>query len=489
MKTKNILLLGILSILFSCSPEEVQEDNNTMNSEMEAVTDSGYQTYSSGDGLWDVLGYGYDVKGDFADPTYAKANILKLNLLENENRLTSHTLTVSESSVIANYNATEYKKDVSTKVNLGGSGFFKLFDASLSGKFDKGVVANGAYSFGSSDYLILRKKFSIDIDPLDLTQYLTTNFREDADQLTPQAFTNIYGTHLIKTAYLGAKLSVSYTGSSTLNSSAKKTEAGLTVSFLSGKIFGLNVGAGYDSSYNYANKFANSQVYCKSIGGSYPIAIGPLDISNPTNVPTMNIDNWLNSITDSNSRLINFDSTSLLANYELVLDTKISNEIKNYIKTGINSYASDNLTEYTNFGQKTFVPGDMVMYYKANFDRVILMKTRRGRWIEVADVSNYNSTTGSYTTSLKNNLLIFPTTLPLLQASFTNENFEIVKQNSYISLVINQENGKKYMVYQNGYDKRAYLIKNDLTAQKYKLIYGLPTTSISNLDNFIIKVL
>jgi|GEM_PF-3544718 len=489
MKTKNIFLLGILSTLFSCSPEEVQEDNNTMNSEIEAVSDSGYQTYSSGDGLWDVLGYGYDTKGDFANPAYAKANILKLGLLESDNRLTSHTITTTEATVIAEYNATEYKKEVATKVNLGGKGFFNLFDASLSGKFDKTVVANGSYSFGSSDYLINRKKLSIDANANELSQYLTINFREDADQLSPKDFTDIYGTHLIRTAYLGAKLNILFTGSSTLNSSTKATEVGLSVSFLSGKVFGLSVGAGYNPSYSYSGKFSNSRMYCKSVGGSSVISIPSLDITNPTQLPTVDISTWLNSITDNNSLLINFDDTSLIENYELIMDPLVSTEIKNYLLTGTNSTKSDNLTEYTNFGQKTFVPGDMVMYYKANFSGVILMKTRRGRWIEVADVSNYNSSTGSYVTSLRNNLLTYPTTLPVLQVSFTDENFEILKQSSNISLVINQENGRKYMVYQNGYDKRAYLIKTDLIAQKYKLIYGLPTSYIANLDNFIIKVL
>lgn len=489
MKTKKLILLGMLSLLFSCTSEEFTEENNPSKPNEQPLNDTGYQPYSSGDGLWDVLGYGYDIKGDFANPSYAKANILKINLLENENRLTTHILNTTEATIIANYNATEYKKDVSTKVNLGGSGFFNLFDASLSGKFDKTVVANGNYAFASSDYLITKKKISIDANAAELSQYLTLNFREDADQLTPKDFTDIYGTHLIKTAYLGAKLNIVFTGNSGLNSSVKATEAGLSVSFLSGKVFGLSVGAGYNPSYSYSGKFSDSRMYCKSVGGSSIISIPSLDITNPTQLPNIDISSWLSSITDNNSLLINFDNTSLLANYQLVLDPLVSKEIKNHVMNGTTTSAPDNLSTYTNFGAKTFAPGDMAIYIKPNWEQVILMKTRRGRWIELGTTSSYNDVTGTYTTSIKNNLINYPSSLPRIQASFLDNNFEVLKDNSYISLVINQENGKKYMVYQNGYDKRAYLIKTDLIAQKYKLIYGLPTSTISNLDNFIIKVL
>lgn len=489
-KIYKLLLFTTLLCFVSCTidNEVERESNSDMNYE-ESLETSFYTTKSSGDGVWDVLGYGYDIKGDFANPNYAKANILKLELLDNDNRLTEHLVNTTESIVVADYNATEYKKEIASKINLGGSGFFGLFDASLTGKFENTIIQNSSYAFGSSDYIVTKKKLSIDGDANEIAQYLTINFREDADQMSPKDFTDIYGSHLIKTAYLGAKLNLIFTGSSSLSSSTKTIEAGLSVSFIAGKVFGLTGNSSYNPTYSYSGKFNSARMYSKTIGGSTIINVPSLDITNPTQLPTIDISNWLNSITADNSLLINFDNTSLISNYELINDQVVSNEIKDYLKTGVNYSAPDNVLLSTNFGDITFSPGDMAVYYKSNFSRVLIMKTRRGRWIEIADVNFYNSLNGNYTTSIKNNLLTYPATLPIIQQSFINENFEKLKENSYISLAINNENGKKYMIYQNGYEKRAYLIKNDLVAQKYKIVYGLPTIPIQDLNNFSIKVL
>jgi MAC/Perforin domain len=192
------------------------------------------QTQSPG---LDVLGFGYDVFGNYADQksksryclfqygNYSetpigtdKYNVPQYVILEN---ISDHIMkTVSGSS------RREYSKNLSKKAGMEVDAMF--FSASVNGSYS--TSTSGSEQKFYYTYMDANTKWRISFDERslsELSKILDPQFRKDLNSMEPRKLFETYGTHFIARAYLGGR--ADFTSVSTITSKTNTTEIGLAV--------------------------------------------------------------------------------------------------------------------------------------------------------------------------------------------------------------------------------------------------------------------
>lgn len=330
MQKQISFFLGALLMLFmaSCSTEELGSESTP-----EDLVKSGNRSStgkSAGDGIYDVLGHGYNATGEYANSNAAGFQVIDINRfkLEQPGRLITENTFSQEYIEEYGENAEAYSKMVSTKVDVTAG--FKLFGQAIKVGFNSAVTNtnkfDAKYIYGSYNLLIKQRRLRFNATTDMLGDYLTPEFIQDLQTKTPQQIVQDYGTHVTLDIYTGAKMDLMFQSETTNQDRERAARIGVKVGV--GSIFDINVNNDVnttESNKNYSRKLS----YRTRGGDPSKGLVGEVNLEQ-TN-PKINISNWQNSSTPSNSVLVDFGSKGLILIYDLVKDPVKKAQLKVYV--------------------------------------------------------------------------------------------------------------------------------------------------------------
>jgi len=330
MQKQISFFLGALLMLFmaSCSTEELGSESTP-----EDLVKSGNRSSTgkyAGDGVYDVLGHGYNVALEYANANSAGFEVVDIDRfkMEQSTRLIAENTFSQEYVEEYGENAESYSKMVSTKVGVTAG--IPLFKKTLSVAFNSAVTTNSKfdakYIYGSYNLTIKQKRLRFNATTDMLGDYLTPEFTQDLQTKTPQQIVQDYGTHVMLDIYTGAKLDVMFQAETMSQSRDRAARIGIKAGMKD--IFDVDV-------TNDVNTSESSQNYSKKLSyktrGGDPSKGLVGDLSLDQSNPKINISNWQNSSTPTNSVLVDFGNNGLILIYDLVKDAAKKAQLKAYV--------------------------------------------------------------------------------------------------------------------------------------------------------------
>ena len=328
MKKLFLFMSWVMLILSGCADEDIIERNSP--SFPQSVN-----TRSAGDGVYDILGYGYDITGPYLDTKSSRAIVFDTNKLLEKGLITPYKLEESRFRYSSGKDVIDFTTNMSSSLQMSTPGILKVIGgASLNIAFGGNSHYNSDYSFAycTQQYIDSRYRIS-EADINVLKTCLTKQFIERLSTYTPEQIVEEYGTHVLKDIYLGAKFEVYYMAKSTSSSKKESINAGLGASLFS--LFKMDGKFQYDESLAITNK--EQSLYYFTIGGDP--AVGVQGSLNPENSPSIDIGKWMASVKSSTPKFIDVDnnSQSFIPIYELVTDPRkkqtLTAYIDNYLKS------------------------------------------------------------------------------------------------------------------------------------------------------------
>lgn len=328
MKKLFLFMSWVMLILSSCADEDIIERNSP--SFPQSVN-----TRSAGDGVYDILGYGYDITGPYLDTKSSRAIVFDTNKLLEKGLITPYKLEESRFRYSSGKDVIDFTTNMSSSLQMSTPGILKVIGgASLNIAFGGNSHYNSDYSFAycTQQYIDSRYRIS-EADINVLKTCLTKQFIERLSTYTPEQIVEEYGTHVLKDIYLGAKFEVYYMAKSTSSSKKESINAGLGASLFS--LLKMDGKFQYDESLAITNK--EQSLYYFTIGGDP--AVGVQGSLNPENSPSIDIGKWMASVKSSTPKFIDVDnnSQSFIPIYELVTDPTKKQTLKAYIDNYIKS--------------------------------------------------------------------------------------------------------------------------------------------------------
>ena len=328
MKKLFLFMSWVMLILSGCADEDIIERNSP--SFPQSVN-----TRSAGDGVYDILGYGYDITGPYLDTMSSRAIVFDTNKLLEKGLITPYKLEESRFRYSSGKDVIDFTTNMSSSLQMSTPGILKVIGgASLNIAFGGNSHYNSDYSFAycTQQYIDSRYRIS-EADINVLKTCLTKQFIERLSTYTPEQIVEEYGTHVLKDIYLGAKFEVYYMAKSTSSSKKESINAGLGASLFS--LFKMDGKFQYDESLAITNK--EQSLYYFTIGGDP--AVGVQGSLNPENSPSIDIGKWMASVKSSTPKFIDVDnnSQSFIPIYELVTDPTKKQTLKAYIDNYIKS--------------------------------------------------------------------------------------------------------------------------------------------------------
>lgn len=328
MKKLFLFMSWVMLILSGCADEDIIKRNSP--SFPQSVN-----TRSAGDGVYDILGYGYDITGPYLDTKSSRAIVFDTNKLLEKGLITPYKLEESRFRYSSGKDVIDFTTNMSSSLQMSTPGILKVIGgASLNIAFGGNSHYNSDYSFAycTQQYIDSRYRIS-EADINVLKTCLTKQFIERLSTYTPEQIVEEYGTHVLKDIYLGAKFEVYYMAKSTSSSKKESINAGLGASLFS--LFKMDGKFQYDESLAITNK--EQSLYYFTIGGDP--AVGVQGSLNPENSPSIDIGKWMASVKSSTPKFIDVDnnSQSFIPIYELVTDPTKKQTLKAYIDNYIKS--------------------------------------------------------------------------------------------------------------------------------------------------------
>lgn len=340
---KSYYLLGFLPLFYSCS--EI-EDLPNVESSVSNVT-----TRAAGDGVYDVLGYGYDITDDYMGENSTRLKILDVEAFvkANPNRFDKQFSGVIDQRCFAGADAQSFLSQIITDTNFGGS------VGSLPEKKDKegffsGTITTGfktsskyfyssKYSFARAEVFKKQRRYLLNTDIETLSKYLLSSFVEDLNKYSADKIVEMYGTHVLTNITVGGKYTAYYISAIIEeNSSTEKTEI-----VSAGAKYNLsNIGLDAHGSWSKTEveernkKNSNWECYIKALGGS---TSGTTITLAPEQGPSfsINLGAWTESVDDQHSRLFDVNWNATYPIYDLISDPIKKQEMKEAVFRYIDS--------------------------------------------------------------------------------------------------------------------------------------------------------
>lgn len=217
---KKFFLFMAFSLSLTCCQDNLNVQDIDENNPSDRIIK---KTKFGGDGNLDLLGYGYDITGEYLDPKSTRFNVIDINKLNESgenNIIIDDFLTNSKDNYFYyGINGLEYIKDINTKViskNSGDNTFpLKVLGENLLGftktlNFDKDeankktILSKKLYA--KSETAIKVKRLIINKTPSELYQFLSTDFKMHLNTYTPEQLISAYGTHVLTDITIGGRL-------------------------------------------------------------------------------------------------------------------------------------------------------------------------------------------------------------------------------------------------------------------------------------------
>lgn len=321
---RKIFFYLCMCVLFlsSCSNEDL-----LINEEVEADLPS---LKSGGDGMYDVLGYGYDcTQSDFLGTKHARLPVVDAVAYKNSGNIIYidelHNEIIEKQKW--GYNFSEYQKDVERTLNVTikevpeASKILPLFTGFLKTTFTSNQKITSSYCFYEFDTKKLTRKVRFSqTDPSYLKPFLSSTFRYDVQTKSGMELVRKYGTHVLTDILLGGSSRMVFYGKlgSLTNESSFKTE-----SELSYKITKLN--SGTFNKTKTVDTHKDMEILVWVMGGNKALDSGKLTF-NPFDGALSNLsfsyNDWLNSVSKSTEQIVGISNpnTTIYPLSEFIFD-------------------------------------------------------------------------------------------------------------------------------------------------------------------------
>ncbi len=280
-------------------------------------------------GVYNALGYGYNVLGEYASENSVASPIIDIEKFKTEesSRLSEENILSQEYKEYYGEDAVAFSKIISGRVSATEK--FKVFGQTIP--FSSAIISNKKYDpvyiYGSYNLIVKQKRFRINATSELLSNYLTAGFIKDIEEKTPEQIVKDYGTHVAVDIYTGSALNMIFQAKTTNPNRESAARAGVKKA-----INGSNEIDAIEASKNYAKK-----LFYKTRGGDKSLAMaGIYNLDKIT--PTIDYSNWQNTTTKENSVLVDFGNNGLIFIYDLVKTPVKKAELKSYI----DQYLTDN---------------------------------------------------------------------------------------------------------------------------------------------------
>ncbi|MFB6454558.1 MAC/perforin domain-containing protein [Chitinophaga sp. Hz27] len=312
-------MLLSMAIFFGCAKQQNTQDSLS-------PTRTVAKTETAGDGKYDLLGYGYDATGQFANAASATFPVLDITKLENESLSSILLESAPSQEYVEDYgeNAYQYSKRISTKVEATGA--YSIFKATISYNYNGADAFNAKYIYGSYNLLVKQKRVRLNATKEFLASYLTAGFKSAVQTMTAAQLISNYGTHVLVDLYTGAKMDIMYQAETNSRNGSSAASGGVRVAV--GSIFNINVATSTDVS-NASQNYSRKLIYKTRGGDPSKGLVGQINLDQ--NAPQVNFAQWQNSCTPANSVLIDIAPKGLIPLYEFITDANKKAEVMNYI--------------------------------------------------------------------------------------------------------------------------------------------------------------
>lgn len=353
---KNYLLTLLCLISFSCTNEEPFWKENSSNS-----NDSNQEIHLRPitNGPYNVLGYAYDVTGEYLGPYEAKFAVIDIDAFKRDHSgyLYTNDIGFTKNEYYSGATAKDFVKEIESKTNYHNS--ISIFDGSdkdkneiftgnitQKGEYKDKYTYSSKYAFSRADVKKTIRRVYMDTDVTTLSRYLTENFKTDVDKLiagrlSADSFVSKYGTHVLTDITIGGRLNFLYRSTivSEENYSKKKNivESGLKVFLNHLKLENTTTIEG-ESITSLNEKNASWQCKIESYGGTYS-GIGQTSFSSETGYPSISINTgeWEKTIQTENAALTDINWEKAYPIYEFIsnssIKTKVKVAVRNYIQS------------------------------------------------------------------------------------------------------------------------------------------------------------
>lgn len=325
LKKNHFLLFLLFVLIFSSCRKDLQTNNNVTTNR------------TAGDGNLDLLGFGYDINGLYADARSAKGKVIDVErLLSSEaDRVQIANIDNQATSITAGSSLSEFSRELSSKTKITAG--FSFFKTEITINVNKIYTDTTSTSFSTGDFLITRRRVTLNASSSQLRQYLTTSFVNDCNHLTAAELVNTYGAVVLRDIFLGGKLHFAY--GSRINSTNQKQSVGTGVNASVKAAFAISLSASGEYSQTISTvehqKYTNEYLSYETVGGDASKSlIGVINLSSGL-TPSIDVTPWTTSVTRQNAQLINFGDDGLIPIYELIPNAEKRNEVKNYVLTNL----------------------------------------------------------------------------------------------------------------------------------------------------------
>lgn len=311
-----LLMTAILTFFTSCTEDSnpIKDDSN------EGVIGEVYVS----DDAYKFIGYGYDLLENYADPSHMKGLVFKSWALPDEFTV-KRTLESGIFKTTSGNSISEYQSTLQENISVEGS--YKMFSGAVKTNFKKDYYELNKTSYATVQYII--NKYQIEI-PLNYAQaehlrpYMADQAVKDLndDAVTPFKIFEMYGTHVLTGAVMGARLDFN---TMMMSSDIKQ---GQSISVLAeaeySSLFSkVNTSSKFKSDEERNYYLEHRQKILKTIGGNSEFGESIINKDD--------YDKWINSI-GSKSVLCDYTNNGLIPIWEFCQDSTRKDLIKNAFK-------------------------------------------------------------------------------------------------------------------------------------------------------------
>ena len=169
----------------------------------------------AGDGVYDVLGFGYDITEDYLGENSTRLQVIDVKALirDNGDRFYNPFIGTIDQKIVAGEEAQSFLQNVITDSNFKGSvaamDIKKDAEGFFSGTLSAGFKSaskysySSKYSFAKAEVTKKQRKYFVDADVELLSRYLSSNFVSDLGKYSADQIVAKYGTHVLTNITVG----------------------------------------------------------------------------------------------------------------------------------------------------------------------------------------------------------------------------------------------------------------------------------------------
>lgn len=280
-----------------------------------------------------LLGYGYDVTGEYADSASARKQVVDVAKLD---AARAHTVqnwgsTSSSGSNVATQDAGGLVYAISGEtedyrfsgLDVKGQESKKYFKKEISNYFPNSEAFSSKYIYGrhSMEFITRILFFNWLVDG-----YLTPSFLFDSKILSPADLTEKYGTHVLTRINLGAKFTILYQSETQQKDRERAAELGFSVALA--KTFGAFSGyLDYLGKQSATGNFSQ-KISFKATGGD--VSKIKTMVDSKTGITRIDYSDWIESINTVSPELVELQNIRPV--YEFIDDPVKKAEVKKYFE-------------------------------------------------------------------------------------------------------------------------------------------------------------